>query len=105
MPVAEEDADSRAATLAIAYVESGEPAKATPIVQGLLEKVRAGEPFADQAAEIYSALGNHQKAIEMLQVAFNTRQSTVLFLKVDPLLAPLRGEQQFQTLLQQMHLQ
>jgi hypothetical protein len=28
-----------------------------------------------------------------------------LFLNVDPLLAPLRGEQRFQTLLQQMHLQ
>ena len=105
LPVAPEDVDSRDAHLAIAYAQTGEPAKATQILQRLLEKVRGGEPSADQAAEIYSALGDHQKAIEMLQVAFNKRESGVLFLNVDPLLAPLRSEQQFQTLLQQMHLQ
>jgi serine/threonine-protein kinase len=105
LPVAPEDTDSREAHLAIAYALTGEPAKATQILQRLLEKVRAGEPSADQTAELYSALGDHKKAIEMLQIAVNKREPGVLFLNVDPLLAPLRGEQQFQTLLQQMHLQ
>jgi serine/threonine-protein kinase len=105
LPVAPEDVDSRAAHLAIAYAQAGEPAKVAPILQRLLENVRAGKPSLDQTAEIYSALGNHRKAIEMLQTAFNKRESGVLFLNVDPLLAPLRGEQRFQTLLQQMHLQ
>ena len=105
LPVEPEDADSRAAHLAIAYAQAGEPAKATPILQRLLEKVRGGDASAYMAAEIYSALGNRQKAIEMLQIAFNKRESGVLFVNVDPLLAPLRGEPQFQALLQQMHLQ
>jgi serine/threonine-protein kinase len=104
LPAEPEDADSREAHLAIAYAETGEPAKATQILQRLLEKVRAGEPSAYQAAEIYSALGDQENAIDMLQIAFNKKESGILFLNVDPLLAPLRGKPQFQTLLQQMHL-
>ena len=105
-PVAPEAGDSREAILAIAYAYTGQNGKATETLQRLLEKVQAGRPLAFQTAEIYTALGNHQRAIEMLQIAFNQRESNqLLFLRVDPLLAPLRGEQSFQALLQQMNLQ
>ena len=41
----------------------------------------------------------------MLQIAFNQRESGILFLNVEPIFAPLHGVQEYQTLLQQMHLQ
>ncbi|HEV2575710.1 MAG TPA: protein kinase [Acidobacteriaceae bacterium] len=105
MPAAPEDADSKDGLLAIAYASTGETAKATEIVQRLTEKVHAGEPCAYVTAQVFTALRNHQRAIEMLQIALNRREPALLFLKVDPLVAPLRSEQQFQTLLQQMNLQ
>jgi eukaryotic-like serine/threonine-protein kinase len=105
MPVAPPDADARAVYLAIAYAETGESAKATENLQQLENKVRAGEPITYPMAKLYTALGNHQKAMEMLQIAFNRRDSGLLFVNVDPPFAPLRGEQQYQTLLQQMNLQ
>jgi len=67
--------------------------------------VHAGEPLAYQTAEIYTALGDHENAIEMLRIAFNRKEPELLFLNVNPFLAPLRSEKPFQLLLQQMNLQ
>jgi serine/threonine-protein kinase len=103
-PAGPDNVDSRAASLALAYAYARETARATEILQRLLPKVNSGQPLAWQAAEIYTALGNHQKAIEMLQIALNERDFDLLFVNVDPLLAPLRGEQPYQMLLQQMNL-
>ncbi len=105
MPVAPQDADARAASLALAYAETGDTAKATEMLGPLLNDLRDGRPLAVPIAKVYTALGDHQKAIEMLQTGFNRRESAILFLNVEPLLAPLRGEPQFQTLLQQINLQ
>lgn len=105
MPVAAEDADSRAAYLAIAYAETGETAKAAETARQLEAKVHTGKQVAYPTAELFTVLGNHEKAIEMLQTAFNTRDSGLLFVNADPPFAPLRGDQQFQRLLQQMNLQ
>ncbi len=97
--------DSRDAIRAIAYANTGQTAKANETVERLAEKVHAGEPLAYQAAEIYTALGDHEKAMEMLQIAFNRKEPELLFLNVNPFLAPLRSEKPFQLLLQQMNLQ
>ena len=104
-PPSSSAADSRDAIRAIAYANTGQTAKATETVERLAEKVHAGEPLAYQTAEIYTALGDHQKAIEMLQIAFNRKEPELLFLNVNPFLAPLRPDQPFQTLLHQMNLQ
>jgi len=104
-PVPADAADSRDAIRAMAYAGTGQTAKATETLQRLVEKVHAGEPLAYQTAEIYTALGNHQKAMEMLQIAFNRKEPELLFLNVNPFLAPLRAEQPFQALLHQMNLQ
>lgn len=105
IPVSPEDADARAASFALAYAESGDSAKATQTLGPLLNDVRDGRPLAVSIAKTYTALGDHRKAIDMLQTAFNKRESGILFVNVEPLLAPLRGEPQFQTLLQQINLQ
>lgn len=105
MPVAAQDADSRAAYLGVAYAQTGDTVRAAETARELEAKVYAGEPIAYPTAELYTVLGNHQKAIEMLRIALNKREPDLVFVKVDPPFAPLRAEQQFQTLLQQINLQ
>lgn len=104
-PTAPEAGDSRAAVLAVAYAMNGATGKATNTLQQFVQKVHSGQPLAYETAHIYTALGDHQKAIGMLEIAFQQRESSLVFLNVDPFLAPLRGEQRFQALLKQMNLQ
>ena len=103
-PTSPDSADSREGFLAIAYADTGAPAKALEILQRHLEKVHAGEPLAYETAEIYVALNDHPKAMGMLQIAYDERESELVFLNVNPLLAPLRSDPQFQSLLKQMNL-
>ncbi len=103
-PVAPDAADSREALLAVAYAQAGETAKAVDILRPLEAKVRAGRPIAYETAPIYMALGDHQKAIDMLQIAYDERESELIFFNVNPLMAPLHAQPQFQSLLKQTNL-
>ncbi len=103
-PVAPDDVDLRQALLAVAYAQNGDTAAALDILRDAVAKVRAGQPIAFETAGIYTALGDHQKAIDMLQIAFDERESELIFLNVNPLLAPLRAEPKFQSLLKQTNL-
>jgi serine/threonine-protein kinase len=104
-PIMPDTEASRAAMLALAYAKNGATTKASDALQRLVEEVHSGRPLAYETAHIYAALGDRQKAIEMLQIALEQRESAVVFLNVDPLLTPLHSEQQFQLLLKQMNLQ
>jgi eukaryotic-like serine/threonine-protein kinase len=104
VPTEPDAADSRQAFLAVAYADTGATTKATDILQREVEKVRAGRPLAYETAEIYAALGDHRQAINMLQVAFDERESELVFLNVNPLFASLHPDPQFQSLLKQMNL-
>jgi tetratricopeptide (TPR) repeat protein len=104
VPVAPDDVDFRETLLGVAYAYNGENAKATDASRNAAAKVQSGKTIAYETAEIYTALGDHQKAIEMLQIAFDERDSQLIFINVDPLLAPLRADPQFQSLLKQMNL-
>lgn len=103
-PTPPDSTDSRDALLAVAYADSGAKAKANEALQRAVDKVKAGRPLAYETAEIYTALDDHQKAIDMLQIAFDERESELVFLNVNPLLAPLRPDPQFKSLLKQMNL-
>jgi serine/threonine-protein kinase len=103
-PVAPDAVDFREALLALAYANAGDTAKAMDGLQEAVEKVHAGKAIAYETAQIYIALGDHQKAIDMLQIAFEERNSELIFINVDPLLGPLRTDPQFQSLLKQMNL-
>ena len=103
-PVEPDAIDFREALLGVAYADAGETAKATDTLRDCVEKVHSGKTIAYETAQIYTALGDYPKAIEMLQIAFDERDSQLIFLNVDPLLAPLRANLQFQLLLKQMNL-
>ena len=55
-------------------------------------------------AEIYGRLGNKDKAFEFLQRAYEVRQMTLMFIKVDPVWTSLRSDPRFTALLQRLHL-
>jgi eukaryotic-like serine/threonine-protein kinase len=103
-PVAPDAVDFREALLALAYADAGDTAKAMDGLQQAADKVNSGKAIAYETAQICTALGDHQKAFEMLQIAFAERNSELIFINVDPLLGPLRTDPQFQSLLKQMNL-
>jgi tetratricopeptide (TPR) repeat protein len=59
-----------------------------------LERLRReyGETVAYQEAEIHAQLGDREKAIEALDVAWSTRDSGLTAIRVDPFLDPIRND-------------
>ena len=60
---------------------------------------------SDIVATIYVALGDHDRAFEYLQKAFEDRAGWMIWLRVDPVWNPLRNDQRFYTLLKKMDLE
>lgn len=73
--------------LAVTYVQIGQPEKAREILRTA--------PYAD----IYLALGDKQRALAELDRAVAEHEPTLVGLKVNPRLAPLRDEPRFQAML------
>jgi serine/threonine protein kinase/tetratricopeptide (TPR) repeat protein len=103
-PVEPESVNFREALLAAAYAKAGEKAKALDALQRTMQNLHQGYPLPYETAVIYTALGEHEKALDMLEIAFDERESDLIFLNIDPLLAPIRSEPRFQKLLIQMNL-
>jgi hypothetical protein len=53
---------------------------------------------------LHAALGEHDRALEFLEKARDERRGWLCYLKVEPLLAPLRGHYRFHRLLKEMRL-
>jgi serine/threonine protein kinase/TolB-like protein/Tfp pilus assembly protein PilF len=54
-------------------------------------------------AVIYIALGEKDRAFEWLQKAYEERSESLVYLKVEPMLDPLRSDRRFQNLLRRMN--
>jgi TolB-like protein/DNA-binding winged helix-turn-helix (wHTH) protein/Tfp pilus assembly protein PilF len=55
-------------------------------------------------AEVYSALGDTNRAMDELDKAYQDRSNSIIFLRVDPKLDVLRSNSRFQSLLQKLQL-
>src|ERR1700733_6316319 len=95
----------RAAPLGIAYARLGRRDRALKQLEIATASIEDGDFLACETAGLYTALGNHGKALDMLELAYKRRESNIVFLKVDPLIAPLRSEPRFAGLAGLMHLQ
>jgi serine/threonine-protein kinase len=95
----------RDALLAVVYVKAGEKVKANDALRRTLANLHQGYPLSYETAIIYTAFDDHERALDMLEIAFEEREADLVFLNVDPLLAPLRSEGRFKKLLTQMNLQ
>jgi serine/threonine-protein kinase len=95
----------RDALLAVVYAKAGEKVKANDALRRTLANLHQGYPLSYETAIIYTAFDDHERALDMLEIAFEEREADLVFLNVDPLLAPLRSEGRFKKLLTQMNLQ
>ena len=79
-----------------------------PKAKGLLEKALNEKkkvflsPYL--LSQIYVALGDSNEALEQLEKAFDTRDLHMFYIKVDPLLDPIRNQPRFKELLKKMNL-
>jgi hypothetical protein len=69
-----------------ALLASGEPADASPY----------------QAATVHLALGETDRALELLAVAAAERDPWIVILAVDPMMRPLRGQAAFEELVRRV---
>jgi serine/threonine protein kinase/tetratricopeptide (TPR) repeat protein len=87
-----------------AYAVSGRRAEALAVMAQVeaASKQRRVDPY--YLAAVWTALGDHDRAFEALEQAYQERFYLVAYLNVDPRLDPLRGDPRFQRLLKQVGL-
>jgi TolB-like protein/DNA-binding winged helix-turn-helix (wHTH) protein/Flp pilus assembly protein TadD len=61
-----------------------------------------GEDYGYEYATIYAQWGDRTKALELLEKAVRVRNAGLCFLKIDPLLDPLRKEPRFQAVMREL---
>ena len=90
--------------LGLAYGLAGRKAEATKILNELLElkKTRYVTPAA--FVNVYLGLGDQEQAFVWLEKAYQERSNYVAFLKVFPLLDPLRSDRRYDDLIRRIGL-
>jgi len=82
----------------------GERNLARTLLQDLLQQ--AGRQYVSPVALVvlHAALGEHEPALDWLEQAHQERRGWLCYLRVEPLLTPLRGHRRFRRLLREMRL-
>jgi len=89
--------------LGYAYATQGRREDATKILAELSRRSDQGDSLSTAIAQVYIGLGNKDQAYEWLHRAIMQRDGN-LFLKVDPIYDPLRGDARFQDVLRSINL-
>ncbi|HMI46805.1 MAG TPA: tetratricopeptide repeat protein, partial [Gemmatimonadaceae bacterium] len=89
-------------TLAYSLACAGDLAYARQIAAELEEKRKADYVSPVEFAMIYIALGDTQKALDWVERAVDDRRGWSAYLRVHPVLDPLRGEPRYAALIQRM---
>ena len=92
------------AELAHAYAVSGQKSKAREMIQVLISTSRRRYLSPYYIAAIYVGLGEAEQAVDWLEKAFDDRTSELMFIKQEPIFAPLRSHRRFQDLLHRIGL-
>lgn len=80
--------------LAHAYARGGQRAHALELLAELTSPRQRYVP-SYEVAQVEAALGNTTQALSWLVRAFEERSHSIVFLRVDPALDPLRGDERF----------
>src|SRR5213596_322187 len=91
--------------LGYAYAISGDRPKAEQILRELEEMAKHQYVNSSAFAAIYLGLGEKEKALDWLDVAYENQESACWLLKVDPIYDSLRNEPRFQALLKKVFRQ
>jgi len=87
-----------------AYARAGQADAALKIIPQLEERVRKDGVGRYEIALIYAGLGRKKDAFKWLEEAYSAHDVGLLYLKVDPTLAPLRSDPRFDDLLRRVGL-
>jgi DNA-binding winged helix-turn-helix (wHTH) protein/tetratricopeptide (TPR) repeat protein len=91
--------------LAHAYGLVGRRAEALELLKRLKRRQAAGETLPVFALIwAHAGLGDHDEAFALLEKAYDERRDRMVWLKVDPQLAPLHGDPRFGDLLRRMNI-
>jgi serine/threonine-protein kinase len=92
------------AQLGQACAQTGRPDRAREILERLESRARSGYVAPNHLAYVYTGLGEHDRAIDCLEQAFEQRAGAVYGIKGSFLFAPLRTHPRFVALLGRMNL-
>ena len=92
------------AQLGQAYALAGDATRARDVLRQLAERAKTGYVSPYLLAFVYTGLGEHERALDLLERAFVERTGAVYGIKGSFLFAPLRGHPRFQALLKRMNL-
>lgn len=96
--------DYLAKFMAMSYAALGDSANSKRFLDHLLERSTKRSEAAYRLAVAFSALGEREKALDLLERCYNERDDRMVWLKVEPAFASLSGEPRFQALLTKMRL-
>ncbi len=91
--------------LAYALAKGGKTAEARAVVGDLVHISNQRYVPGSSIANVYTALGDHEKALAWLERGFQEHDVRLVFLKVDPKWNNLRSEPRFQDLMRRVGLQ
>jgi TolB-like protein len=97
----EPDENYRRFELALAYYASGGRSAADPALAELIATSR--DKLAYQIAQVYAVRREKDKAFEWLQIAFDTHDTGMLGLLIDPLLRNLRDDPRYDAFIAKMN--
>jgi TolB-like protein/Tfp pilus assembly protein PilF len=92
------------ASLAYAYVRAGKLAEAKKILVELQDREKTGKVHLATLAGVYAVLGDKEKALGLLERAYDEHSGSILTMGADFWFASLRDEPRFQVLLKKMGL-
>jgi hypothetical protein len=91
-------------SLGHAYGLAGKPGKAQKIVDELLTRAKTEYVSAWAIAVIYIGMGETDRAMEWLEKAYQDRNASLVWLKVNPEFDPIRSDPRFKDLLARLKL-
>jgi hypothetical protein len=87
-----------------AYARTGQVDAAMKTIAQLEEHVRRNGVGRYEIALVYAGLGKKKEAFKWLEESYEARDVGLLYLKVDPLLDPLRTDPHFDDLVRRVGL-
>lgn len=91
------------AKLGQVYAGMGRQAEAREVLEELTRISKNAYVDGYHFATIHLALGDHERALDALEEAFDENSTSMGFLRMDPAFDPLRSEPRFQELLRRMN--
>lgn len=99
------EAPAQLGQLGYGYAVAGRRKDAEEVLSKLRQLAKRERVSPLSSAEVYVGLGETNRALELLEQAWQQREGRLAWLKVEPKYDPLRGEPRFQNLLKRMNLQ